>query len=59
MGIKTGDPRPVSRVRAAVDIVEAFDVVLAKIISALNFDDPEGDLARVLQSVARAYGNIC
>ena len=48
-----------SIVRTAVDIVEAFDVILTQIVPTLNFDDPKGVLARVLQSVARADGDVC
>ena len=47
-----------SIVHPAVDIVEAFDVVLAQIVPGLNFDDPEDVLARVLQSVARAERDV-
>ena len=35
----------------AVDIVEAFDVVLAQIVAGLNFDDPEGVSGEFLLSL--------
>ncbi len=51
-------PQPRSRDRAAVNVVEALDIVLAEIVPRLNLDDPQDLLGGIFQAMPRADRDI-